>query len=200
VPKKRANHTDFSVRSGTQRLDAEGLRLCMAQGCECVAEYRAPRSRQELRDYIWFCLEHIRAFNQSWNYYDGIEGEELEQEIRRATTWERPTWKFGTGAAGQPSNSNFSFEDSFGLFNDDARPQSSAYDHLDPEERKAWALFDLSPDSDMTQLKKRYNELAKKYHPDHNQGSSKAEELLKEINLAYSFLRRKVLDHNSASA
>ncbi len=178
---------------GSQRTDEVGAKLCMAQGCSCEAEYRAPRSRQELRNYIWFCLEHIRAFNQSWNYYDGIEGEELEEEIRRATTWERPTWKFGTRSASE----SFSFEDSFGVFGDEAQPSQSAQDNLDPEEKKAWALFDLSPDSDISQLKKRYNELAKKYHPDHNHGSSKAEELLKEINLAYSVLRKKVLDHNS---
>ncbi|MEC8744953.1 MAG: DnaJ domain-containing protein [Pseudomonadota bacterium] len=42
--------------------------------------------------------------------------------------------------------------------------------------------------------------MAKKYHPDHNQGDSKAEELLKEINLAYSVLRKKVLDLNSPAA
>lgn len=193
MPKRRQSHDDFIIVTGPQRVDEFGNRQCMAQDCGCLAEYRAPRSKQDLRDYIWFCLDHIRSFNQSWNYYDGIEGEELEAEIRRATTWERPTWKFGT----RPTSETFAFEDSFGIFDENTAQTKTAQDNLDPEEKKAWALFDLPPDSDMAQVKKRYNELAKKYHPDHNHGSSKAEEVLKEINLAYSVLRKKVIDQNS---
>lgn len=195
---RRKIQDDFSIRGGTQRHDPDGNALCMAAGCEAHAEYPAPRNKQDLRNYIKFCLEHIRCFNQSWNYYDGIEGEELEQEIRRATTWERPTWKFGTGPG---QKSGYQFDDRFGFF-DDSDPASSkdGQPQLDPEEAKAWALFDLPPSADMQALKKRYNALAKKYHPDHNQGDSKAEELLKEINLAYSVLRKKVLDLNSPAA
>ena len=192
---RRKIQDDFSIRQGAQRHDQDGKALCMASGCEAHADYPAPRNKQDLRNYIKFCLEHIRCFNQSWNYYDGIEGDELEAEIRRATTWERPTWKFGTG------KSAYQFDDRFHFF-ENAEP-SNAKDStsaLDPEEAKAWALFDLPANSDMQELKKRYNELAKKYHPDHNQGDSHAEELLKEINLAYSVLRKKVLDLNSPAA
>ncbi len=32
---------------------------------------------------------------------------------------------------------------------------------LSPEEKQAWVLFDLSPDTDLSLVKKRYNELAK---------------------------------------
>ena len=64
---------------------------------------------------------------------------------------------------------------------------------LSAEERKAWALFDLSPDTDMAEVKKRYNELAKSLHPDHNRDDPKAVEKLKEINLAYSVLRKNAM-------
>ena len=192
---RRKIQDDFSIRQGAQQLDAEGQKLCMALGCDQHAHYPAPRNKQDLRNYIWFCLEHIRCFNQSWNYYDGIEGDALEQEIRRATTWERPTWKFGTGKSG------YQFDDKFQFFEEaDPASKKDGGSAQDPEEAKAWALFDLPASSDMQELKKRYNELAKKYHPDHNQGDSKAEELLKEINLAYSVLRKKVLDLNSPAA
>ncbi len=66
------------------------------------ALYPAPRHRSDLRSYIWFCLDHVRHYNSSWNYYDGIEGAAMEEEIRRATTWERPSWKFGTGPRQPP--------------------------------------------------------------------------------------------------
>ena len=60
----------------------------------CNAPYPAPRHRSDLRSYIWFCLYHIRHYNSSWNYYDGIEGAAMEEEIRRATTWGAAKLKF----------------------------------------------------------------------------------------------------------
>ncbi|MEC8245127.1 MAG: molecular chaperone DnaJ, partial [Pseudomonadota bacterium] len=49
-------------------------RLCAAEGCTAEAHYPAPKSRDALRDYLWFCLEHVRAYNKSWNYYEGLQG------------------------------------------------------------------------------------------------------------------------------
>lgn len=42
---------------------------------------------------------------------------------------------------------------------------------------------------DLKIIKARYKELAKKHHPDLNKGSNKSEELLKEINMAYTILK-----------
>ena len=86
-------------KDGQQEMRADGTRLCMSQGCAEDGYYPAPKNRQELRSHIWFCLDHVRAYNSHWNYYDGLEGDALEAEIRRATTWERPSWKFGFGPA-----------------------------------------------------------------------------------------------------
>lgn len=38
-------------------------------------------------------------------------------------------------------------------------------------------------------IKARYKELAKKYHPDLNQNDKKAEDLLKTVNMAYTILK-----------
>ena len=87
---------------------------------------------------------------------------------------------------------NFS-DTSFGFFDTENQRQHPAMNGLSAEERKAWTLFDLSPDTDMAEVKKRYNELAKSLHPDHNRDDPKAEEKLKEINLAYSVLRKNAM-------
>ena len=77
---------------------ASRMRICEAEGCRAEAHYPAPRSRDALRDYIWFCLEHVRAYNKSWNYYDGMSAEEIESDRHSKTFWDRPTWPLSTCA------------------------------------------------------------------------------------------------------
>ena len=165
------------------------MRICAAEGCRAEAHYRAPRSRDALRDYIWFCLEHVRAYNRSWNYYEGLQGAELEAEIRRATTWERPSWKFGTGPSAKTANYG-PFEDKFSFFDEPDTKTQIAAQNLTAEEKKAYALLELEPCADEKAIKQKYKALAKKLHPDHNRSDPTAEDRLKEINLAYAVLRK----------
>jgi len=163
-------------------------RLCEAEGCMAEAHYPAPRSRDALRDYIWFCLEHVRAYNKSWNYYEGLQGAALEAEIRRATTWERPSWKFATGKPAEEM-----FEDHTGLFDFESREAGTAQQRqLSPEERQAWKTLRMEPVYDLDAVKTQYKPLAKEHHPDINGGDAGAEERLKEINLAYDLIRKSL--------
>ena len=171
-----------------------GKKCCAAEGCVAEGIYPAPKSRNELRDYLWFCLDHVRAYNKSWNYYEGLQGAALEAEIRRATTWERPSWKFATG---RPSDDIF--RDTFGLFDFENRENGSPNQNLTPEEKRAWQIMRMTPVTDLKQLKKQYKTLAKENHPDRNGGDEKAEERLKEINLAYDLIR-KSLNTNASNA
>ena len=162
-------------------------RRCAAEGCTAEAHYPAPKSRDALRDYLWFCLEHVRAYNKSWNYYEGLQGAALEAEIRRATTWERPSWKFATGKPAEEL-----FDDPMGLFDFESRGASGAGRQLSPEERRAWKTMRMEPVNDLDQVKAQYKQLAKEHHPDMNGGDAGAEERLKEINLAYDLIRKSL--------
>ena len=181
----------FAVKAGEQIISEAGLHICMAEGCFDEGTHPAPKNRQELRSHIWFCLDHIRMFNSQWNYYDGLEGDALEREIRRATTWERPSWKFGTGPSAKTANSN-PFADKFSFFDEPETKGHVTAPSLTTEEKKAYALFELKPDADENAIKKKYKELAKKLHPDHNRSDPNAEDKLKEINLAYAVLRKNI--------
>ncbi|NCF49261.1 MAG: DnaJ domain-containing protein [Bacteroidetes bacterium] len=167
-----------------QEEPRSSIRMCSADGCRAEAHYKAPRSRDALRDYIWFCLEHVRAYNKSWNYYAGLQGAALEAEIRRATTWERPSWKFATGKPAEQI-----FDDPMGLFDFESRHQGR---QISPEERKAWKTLEMEPVGDLKKVKNRYKQLAKEHHPDTNGGDANAEERLKEIILAYNLIRKSL--------
>ena len=181
---RRANAPDLNSNDDNK---TDSHRRCAADGCQREGNYPAPKSRSALRDYLWFCLEHVREYNRSWNYYEGLQGAALEAEIRRATTWERPSWKFATG---KPSEN--SFEDPLGLFDYENRDASPVARQVPPEERHAWKILQLSPVTDIDIVKKQYKRLVKQNHPDKNGGDAAAEERLKDINLAYSLIRKSL--------
>ena len=168
-------------------------KICDANSCSEVGLYPAPRNRDELRTYFWFCLEHIREYNKRWNYFDGLSGAALEAEIRHATTWERPSWKFGTGGADTQNRTTNSFfnADVFSFFSDERSTQNDGVQRaMHQDERWAWQVFDMEPCAEQKKIKQQYKKLAKLNHPDRNQGDSDAEERLKEINSAYTILKK----------
>jgi len=170
-------------------------RICASEGCTAEATHPAPRSRAELRDYIWFCLEHVREYNKGWNYFEGLDEDGMEEAIRRSTTWERPSWKFGT-SRDTGRHWRASFSDPFGALGGEGDGAGGdgaggSMPKMPEDERKAWSIFGLSPCKDEQRVKKRYKELAKAHHPDANGGSREAEDRLKTINWAYSILKRQ---------
>lgn len=169
---------------------ATGVRHCDVPGCSSHGEHRAPKARDRLNDYFWFCLDHVREYNRAWNYYAGMSEAEVEADLRRSTTWNRPSWPFGT--AGKGESPAWGFRDPFDLFEGDGqageRQDSSRTRALRPEE-KAFQTMQLSPPVTMVELKAQYKSLVKIHHPDANGGDRDAEERLKLINDAYTTLK-----------
>ena len=52
---------------------------CSWIGCKEDAYYKAPLSQKKLREYQFFCLKHIRLYNQNWNYYQGVSVSDAEK-------------------------------------------------------------------------------------------------------------------------
>jgi len=178
---------------------AEDIRLCEWPECHMHGTHPAPRSRDKLRDYRWFCMDHIRLFNSQWNYFEGMTDEEVEQSLRRDICWDRPTWPIGDkepqpSKGPKPGHGPFGFDpeyfaDAFGFFDEDVRDGATASgQRADPTTRAALALFGLKLPVTAQDIKARYKELVKKHHPDANGGTKVAEEKFKEIRQAYDTL------------
>lgn len=181
-----------SLRLKDHAKDA-GLRRCDAPGCPGLGEHRAPKARDRLYDYYWFCLDHVREYNRHWNYYEGASPDELEREIRSSTTWERPTWPLGVRRSARRITIE-DLHDPFGVLNDDELEAAGARARnrpaADTAEAKAFAVMGLQPPLTEVDLKARYKALVKKHHPDANGGDKQAEERLKLINEAYTTLKK----------
>lgn len=183
----KATSTKRSWRIACEQPHAgKAVRPCDHPACAGEGEYRAPRDRDRLEDYYWFCLEHVRAYNAKWDFYKGMSSDEIEAEIRRSTTWQRPTWPLGA----KTSNRRFTFaiNDPLGLFEDEQEEVRKARTRpLTPEEL-AMKVLGLEGPLTVQLLKARYKGLVKLHHPDANGGDKMAEEKFKEINQAYTTL------------
>jgi DnaJ domain len=190
--KTSTGKVDWRVRFGSRTSKSSGprqlARACDHPGCSLEGEYRAPRDRDRLEQYYWFCLDHVRAYNAGWDYYAGMSTLQIELEVRSDTTWQRPTWPMG-GSAKVGQSKVHKFYDAFGILDEDAGPApSSPRPRRNFEESSAMHVLGISDPLTLLDLKARYKELVKQYHPDANGGDPQSEEKFKTINNAYRIL------------
>ena len=166
-----------------------GEQDCAWDGCAEAGEFRAPKSANSLRDFQWFCLAHVREYNQGWNYFTGLDENDIEYIRKQDSVWHRPSWPLGGGSAGAAfaAAAADGFADPLGAFgsekkcrNRPTRPSSQRDDAL--------AKLDLERNASPAERKARYKFLVKKHHPDANGGCKASEERFKLINEAYTYL------------
>jgi hypothetical protein len=184
---RRRRHDPFEDREQPQTI------LCNHQGCLEAGLYRAPKSRKQLNEYYWFCLEHVREYNKSWDFYAGMNQTEIERQTRQDIVGNRPTWPLGKWGAHQRHRFRadlFPDDVAEALNGDHARKQQKerAKAASSPEEQ-ALAVLNLTWPATLDEIKLRYKTLVKKLHPDANGGDKSAEEQLKLVNQAYSTLK-----------
>ena len=138
--------TEINNRLGVQERSEPDprRRVCEWPECHSEGEFRAPRSRTDLRNFRWFCLDHVRVYNQSWDYFAGLDPKEIEKVLKRDTVWDRPTWPLGIG----PGLAGFG--DPFDLFGEgqEARPHT-------PRDA-ALAVLGLDDSASAEDIKTRY--------------------------------------------
>jgi len=166
--------------------------VCDHADCDEPGLYPAPKSREQLREYYWFCLDHVREYNKSWDFFGGIDAEGIERQIRKDTVWERPTWPLGRWGLPGRDKIDAALRRAFGFdLGGGPRPDPDAGQSrkTSAAEAEALRILELEPPVTWAEVRARYKGLAKRLHPDANGGDKAAEEQLKLINRAYSALK-----------
>lgn len=187
----------------THPADAVKQRVCEHPTCEEAGLHRAPRAPDDLRNYRWFCMDHVRAYNRAWNYFEGWTQTDIEQFVRDDVTGHRPTWPVNTPTGFQARMSDL--EGMFSAFarewfgrgakkekDRDSGKRNGHAARWSAEHEEALATLSLEPTFTLEELKRRYKALVKQHHPDANGGSRESEELLKIINQAYTYLLNQI--------
>ena len=199
-----------SIRVGSKRARTEPAReerhgRCQWKGCKDAGDHRAPRGRGQDGKYYLFCMEHVRQYNAAYNYFDGMNDSQVQDFQKDALTGHRPTWKVGVnakapGAAAPPPAAEAAPTGAFRTLDPHAffaRRAKAAREQpaesrrqLKPLEKKSLQTFNLSGDPTRVEIKARFKELVKVYHPDANGGDARSGDKLREIIQAYNFLKQ----------
>ena len=186
------------IRRGEEVAEAAAPPTCEWQGCDCAGGYRAPKGRGREGQYYNFCLDHVREFNKSYNYFAGMRDDDIIAYQRSAATGHRPTWTMGVNReefdkTSHPNSAwSAAFSDPFGIFGGggaDRRTTEPARRALRNVERRSFAVLDLEGDEEGTEIKARYKALVKQHHPDANGGDRSTEDRLRQIIQAYHYLK-----------
>jgi len=162
------------------------VRLCSHPACGQAGEYPAPKSRDQLNDYYFFCLEHVRAYNKAWDYFAGLSAEQIEDYIREATVWERPSWPMAEWGMKDRHIREKAMREGF----DKPLDSENEVENLPSAEREALAALELTFPVDFAAVKGKYRALVKKHHPDASGGDPENEEKFKKISKAFAVLRK----------
>src|SRR5919205_4420933 len=75
--------------------------VCDHPSCQAAGEFRAPKGRSREGQYWRFCLQHVREYNASYNYFDGMSDDAVVAYQKDAVIGHRPTWSMGVNPTAQ---------------------------------------------------------------------------------------------------
>jgi hypothetical protein len=199
-----------SIRVGNKRQasvqDEPDYPPCQWKGCDKRGTHRAPKGRGRDGEYFFFCVDHVRQYNASYNYFDGMSDSEVRDFQKDAMTGHRPTWKVGanawahgtqqgSGAKPRAARENVSrANDPHGFFAWRAKQEreqpANQRRQLRPLEKKSLEAMHLGVTATREEIKARFKELVKQHHPDANGGDTRSEDKLREIIQAYNYLKQ----------
>lgn len=182
---------------------------CEWPDCTNKGAHRAPKGRTQDNEYWHFCLAHVREYNQSYNFFSGMNAEAVARYQKDAMTGHRPTWKMGENASGKRIKGSTAedFEgasDPFQVFSEinsrgrrrtgqgaETKSKSEPRKVFNAE-RRALQVMGLSAEATLEDVKTKYKALVKQHHPDANGGDRSTEDRLIEIIKAYNYLKTVV--------
>lgn len=195
------------IRAAKKPAPGEAARTmpggCEHPGCEQKGEFRAPKGRSREGEYYHFCFEHVRQYNQSYNYFRDMPDEAIQAWQKDSLTGHRPTWTMGVnnrvGESPRPHSAhprypNWNFADPYNLFGGDggqAHPESARPQrNLKKVERSALVELGVEETATAEEIKARFKTLVKRLHPDANGGDRGTEDKLRAVIQAYNYLKQ----------
>ena len=170
--------------------------ICDWNNCKEQGIYRAPVEKDNSKKYRLLCLEHVKEFNKNWNYFSGMNDNQIYNFIKSDLTWHKPTQSFSSSDNFFKVLWNNALNDNI-FINRVEKDQGFNKLNFDQNDIKAFNILGLGVGLKWEKVQEKFKKLVKKFHPDMNAGNKKFEDKLKVITLAYTQLKntyRKKID------
>ena len=162
---------------------------CNNPECNLIAEYKAPVSPDNLRQYQWFCLQHIKEYNKNWNYFENMTADEIETFIENDIIGHRKTQKIGATNSDFFSKTNKIREKLFNSF-DEIGNQEFSSTLLGNEYINALAELNIDDKSaSLEVIKSKFKDIVKQLHPDTAGYKEENIEKLKKVLESYKIIK-----------
>ena len=153
------------------------------------ASYKAPSSPDELNNYIWFCLQHIKDYNKKLDFFSNMSADEIEEFLENDIIGHRKTKKMG-------AHNNKYFEDvtkiSESIFASFKRLDKSTISPslINSKYLNALAVIGINnKDVTLEEIKTRFKKIVKELHPDTVGENKNSTEKLTKVLEAYKTLK-----------
>ena len=163
--------------------------ICDWNNCLEEGAYKAPIEKDNSKKFRLLCLTHVKEFNKNWNYFYGMNDNQIYDFIKSDMTWHKPTQSFSSSDnffkilwnnALKSEINKYKLNGQFGHIN------KYKFNHND---LKAFSILGLPVGLKWGKIQEKFKKLVKKFHPDMNSGNKKYEDKLKVITLAYTQLK-----------
>jgi DnaJ-like protein len=175
---------------------------CERVGCAGPGVHRAPKGRGREGQYWRFCLDHVREYNASYNYFAGMSDDAVAAYQKDAVIGHRPTWAMGVngskappGGTSRDARRDWAYADPLGILRQEGlgetrrpppEPSRPRYGTL---VTNALDVLGLDETADAAAIKAQYKTLVKRFHPDAHGGDRSFEERLRDIIKAHDTLK-----------
>ncbi len=183
----RPKYMDIRVKppaDDASKARAQKTRVCEHDECELEGAFPAPKRVGKGRH--WFCKKHVAAYNKNFNFFEGMSEDEVRLFNERERHGHKKTWKFGAGPMRGERVKNVRDPDTWkgrGVFEIDDTDAGTAAVPKGRSRLQIKALVELDLDADATpaQIRARYGEYVRRFHPDSNKGDRSSEEKLARV-------------------
>jgi hypothetical protein len=163
--------------------------ICDWNNCFEKGDFKAPVEKDNSKKYRLLCLNHVKEFNKNWNYFSGMNDEQIFSFLKSDMTWHKPTQSFSSSDNFFKVLWNDALKDEF-----DKAKLRGEFNHMNQfkfnyKDIKAFGILGVSVGLKWEKIQQKFKVLVKKFHPDINLGNKKYEEKLKLITLAYTQLK-----------
>jgi len=163
--------------------------ICDWNRCLEEGTYKAPVEKDNSKKYRMLCLNHVKEFNKNWNYFEGMNDDQIYEFVKSDMTWHKQTQSFSSSDNFFKILWNNALKEE--LKNNKLNAQSNHMDKFkfNNNDVEAFGILGISIGIKWEKVQEKFKKLVKKFHPDMNDGNKKFEDKLKIITLAYTQLK-----------